>query len=294
MSSSSRTAVHSLPTFLVIGAMKAGTTSLYHYVRAHPQVFMPPIKELDFFVEEANWRRGLQWYRKQFDAARLDVVAVGEASTAYSKYPVIRGVPQRIADCLPHVRLVYVVRDPIERIRSHYEHRVAVGSESTPLAQAILENPIYLSCSRYGLQVEQYLAFIPRERLLIITSEDLRSARQQTIRRVYEFLGVDSSFRPETLDQEFYPTTGRARLSPTAWRLRSTLKRYIPASKRAKEFIDSRLPQSLSRILGRPLIEQARFRVGHQLRAQIADLLRDDVRRLRTYMPEGFEGWGID
>ena len=117
-----------LPSFLVIGAMKAGTTSLYHYLHAHPQVFMPSIKELDFFVAGGNWGRGLHWYQKQFAGAGPGAVAVGEASTMYTKYPSVDGVPERIAAHLPEVRLVYVVRDPIDRIRSHYRHRVAVGT----------------------------------------------------------------------------------------------------------------------------------------------------------------------
>ncbi|MDQ4058746.1 MAG: sulfotransferase, partial [Actinomycetota bacterium] len=75
-----------VPNFLIIGAMKAGTTSLYHYLRSHPEVFMPAVKELDFFVEDINWRRGLSWYRRQFASAPPEARAVGEASTNYSKY----------------------------------------------------------------------------------------------------------------------------------------------------------------------------------------------------------------
>src|SRR5205809_5721571 len=81
-----------LPTFLVIGAMKAGTDSLWHYLRAHPRVHMSETKELDFFVSELNWRRGLPWYRSRFSGASADAVAVGEASTSYSKHPVYAGV----------------------------------------------------------------------------------------------------------------------------------------------------------------------------------------------------------
>ena len=71
-----------LPNFLVIGAMKAGTTSLFHYLRDHPQVFLPEEKELYFFTEEDNWHRGLEWYRSRFRGAG-DAKAVGEASVGY-------------------------------------------------------------------------------------------------------------------------------------------------------------------------------------------------------------------
>jgi hypothetical protein len=86
-----------LPSFLIIGAMKAGTTSLYHYLKSHPQIHMSRIKELDFFVTELNWGRGLDWYSQQFSGIGTNVLAAGEASTNYTKYPRYKGVPERIS-----------------------------------------------------------------------------------------------------------------------------------------------------------------------------------------------------
>src|SRR3954463_6324498 len=85
-----------LPNFLIIGAMKGGTTSLYHYLRPHPEVFMPVTKELHFFVAEKNLLLGPGWYERRFRGAG-DAIAVGEASTDYTKYPLYQGVPERIA-----------------------------------------------------------------------------------------------------------------------------------------------------------------------------------------------------
>ena len=81
-----------LPNFLVIGAAKAGTTSLYHYLRAHPQIYMSERKELNFFIEKDGWEKGQEWYEKQFERAG-DAVAIGEASPNHSKYPLFPGVP---------------------------------------------------------------------------------------------------------------------------------------------------------------------------------------------------------
>jgi len=142
-----------LPDFLVIGAMKCGTTSLYHYLREHPQVFMPQLKAPEFFAEASNWHRGVDWYRRQFAGAGAEVLAIGEASNVYTKYPRYMDVPARIAGHIPDARLIYVVRDPVERIRSHYRTRVAEGTESTPFDVAVFENPIYLDYSRYAMQV---------------------------------------------------------------------------------------------------------------------------------------------
>jgi hypothetical protein len=275
--------------------MKAGTTSLYHYLRAHPEVYMPSVKELDFFVEEGNWRRGIGWYQKHFQSAPAGTVAVGEASTRYTRYPLLAGVPERIAAHLPKARLIYVVRDPIERIRSHYEHRVRAGSERAPIDQAVLSNPTYLDCSRYSMQVDQYMQQFRVEQLLIITAEDLRNSRRRTMRQVYEFLGVQSDFVPETLDQEFYRTEERATYSPAGWQLRRAIKRRLPASKRAKELVDSVLPRFLGGLLShsRNETQLPPLALSDSLRVELAERLREDVCQLKLHMPEGFDGWGL-
>jgi hypothetical protein len=284
-----------MPNFLIIGAMKAGTTSLYHYLRAHPEVSMPPVKELDFFVGRVNWRRGLDWYAKHFEGA-AGASAIGEASTAYTKYPVVEGVPERIVAHLPDVRLIYVVRDPIERIRSHYQHRVALGAERAPLRQAVLQNPMYLNCSRYALQLEQYLKHFQRDQILLLTSEDLRHNRKAALHRAYEFLGVDAGYVPDVIEREFYRTEERATFSAAVWSVRRRLKRLFPATKRAKEFMDTVAPPMLlTQILRRSNGDDGppKALVDADLRSELSGLLVDDVRKLRSYMPEEFDGWGI-
>lgn len=286
-----------LPTFIVIGAMKAGTTSLYHYLRHHDEIFMSQIKELDFFVTEGNWGRGLEWYRRQFHGAGA-CRARGEASTLYTKWPEYDGVPERIAGLLPDVRMVYVVRDPIVRLRSHYQHRVMTGAETAPPEVALLENPSYLACSKYAMQLERYLDHFPREQIHIVTSEALRNDRRAAVRGVYDFLGVDSSRIPDVIDTEYYRTATRRTYPPVVWQLRRMAKKHAPQAKRAKEFVDS----VLARRSERAAVEGDAPGTGRsaeldvispELRARLADLLRDDVAQFRTYMPEGFAGWGL-
>jgi hypothetical protein len=284
-----------LPTFLLIGAMKAGTTSLYHYLNAHPQVVTSRYKAPEFFVEESNWHRGIDWYRRQFPAVGPDILAIGEASNVYTKYPRYRGVPERIAAHLPDVRLVYAVREPVARIRSHYQTRVAEGSETAPFAEAVFADPIYLHYSRYALQMEQYLEHFPREQLLVITSEDLRTSRENTMRKVYEFIRVDPNFTSSELDRDFYRTKDRAVRSPIPLPIRKALKRRFPATRRYKELENNTLGR-VRRITGRnggrtgppePVI------IANEVRERIVAELRPDVCRLREYMGSDFDGWGI-
>ncbi|MCI0400313.1 MAG: sulfotransferase [Gammaproteobacteria bacterium] len=284
-----------LPNFLLIGAMKAGTTSLYHYLCSHPQVYMPPYKAPEFFAEGSNWRRGLDWYRRQFASAGPEAVAIGEASNVYTKYPHYPGVPQRIAAHIPEVRLIYVVRDPIDRIRSHYQTKVAEGTEQAPFEEAVFENPIYADYSRYALQIEQYLEYFSWKQLLVITAEDLRNDRQAIVRRVYQHLGVDADFVPSDLDREFYKTQERAARSPIPRWLRKGLKKYFPASKRAKE-LENNVLRMLNRL--RRGTEQnpkpsRSFTIPEAARERLVYLLEDDVRRLRRYIGPDFHAWGI-
>ena len=290
-----RKAVGRLPNFLLIGAMKAGTTSLYHYLQGHPQIYVPPYKAPEFFVAESNLHRGVDWYRKQFSGAGPNAIAVGEASNAYAKYPKFDGVPQRIADHIPDVRLIYIVRDPIARILSHYRTRFAEGTEKMPLEDAVFTNPIYLNYSRYAVQVEQYLQHLSRDQLLIITAEALRNDRRNTVRQVYEFLGVDSELFPSDIDREFYQTKDRAVRSPIPLWLRKGLKKYVPISKRFKEVENNTLRVLKQLRIGPDQGQEPTtpFTIPPALREKLVRELKSDVQRLRSFLGPDFDGWGI-
>lgn len=284
-----------LPTFLIVGAMKAGTTSLYHYLTAHPQVATPRYKAPEFFVAERTWDRGVDWYRRQFPPVGPDIVAIGEASNAYSKHPHFAGVPKRIASVLPDVRILYAVRDPIARIRSHYQTRVAEGSERAPFADAVFADPIYLDYSRYAMQLEQYLEYFPPAQILVLTAEDLRLARDTTMRGVYEFVGADPGMAPANLDREFYKTRDRATRSPVPLRVRKALKHRFPWTRRFKE-LEPDLLAAVRRLTGRGERRPTAalpFTVPDDVRARLVAELEDDVRRLRRHIGPGFDGWGI-
>lgn len=142
-----------LPTFVVIGAMKAGTVSLRHYLDEHPDVFVArggTFSEPNFFVAEDNWSRGRGWYESLFDGAG-QAAAVGECSPSYTWAHVYAGIPERMAQVIPAARLVYVVRDPIARMQSMYLHQVSAGRERRRAAVALLDDR-YLGPSRYGFQ----------------------------------------------------------------------------------------------------------------------------------------------
>lgn len=123
-----------LPDFLIIGAMTGGTISLYQYFASHPDIVPSAIKETDFFLTEDNFSKGFDWYKSQF---RKNVKLAFEASPNHSKRHIFPGVSSRITSVLPDVNLIYVLRDPVERVVSHYVHNCAHGRESRPFLDVI-------------------------------------------------------------------------------------------------------------------------------------------------------------
>jgi hypothetical protein len=279
-----------LPNFLIIGAMKGGTTSLWHYLRSHPQVFMPQRKEPHFFSDAGVWSRGLEWYEGQFSEAPQTAVAVGEASTSYSKYPERPGVPARIASVIPDIRLIYVIRQPIERMRSQYLHHVAMGREQDPVEKALLSKPTYVNNSRYAMQIACYLEHFPRDQLLILTSEELRGDRVPALRRVYQFLEIDEGWVPPTIDQEFYRTGERRKIRPTALKIRRlpgvhSIGRFVPPAWKDRSRKNGRL---VTKVLN---ADEAT--ISEELRKHLEGVLREDIGQLRQLLGPGFDAWGL-
>jgi hypothetical protein len=202
-----------LPNLLVIGAMKSGTTSLHYYLGLHPQIFMSRRKELDFFVQDRNWARGVPWYASQFPD---DAQVRGETSPRYALHPVHAGVPQRIHELIPAVKMLYLVRDPVERLISHYMHDVIEGNEARPLEQILDEEPEnhYVLASRYWLQLQEYRSCFPTDRILIIRQEDLLERRRETLQAVFRFVGVDAGFESSRITIERHRTNRKRRLTP--------------------------------------------------------------------------------
>ncbi|MDP8961819.1 MAG: sulfotransferase [Actinomycetota bacterium] len=210
-----------LADFIIIGAMKAGTSSLASYLASHPDVFVTNPKEPDFFIAGANWERGLHWYAQLFTQAKEGAL-LGEASTSYTKHPICTGAPARIRATVPDARLIYLLRDPIDRVVSHYRHELLRGRETRPLITALDQDERYLAPSRYGAQLERYLDHFDSSQLLVLYSEDLLDRREETVRKALIHIGADPDRAHHDFDWTAHTTAqARAPLPPLA-RLQST------------------------------------------------------------------------
>ena len=241
-------------------------------------------KEPNFFSLE--WPRGLDWYESLFEGAE-GFRAIGEASVNYSEFPDIPGVPERIAKVLPDVRLIYLVRHPIERMRSQYQWRVWRGFEHDPsMERVLLNDPTYVDTSRYAMQVERYLEHFAHDQLLILISEELKRDRAAVLRRTYRFLGVDAEWLPPNVDDEWSRTEGR--------RIPRRLDRYL-RSIPGYETVASVAPISLKRVKYRATTRpiEAHPELPEELQRELSRRLEDDVRRLRGYAGTAVDQWRI-
>ena len=197
-----------LPNLIIIGGLKCGTTSIHHYLGLHPEIQMSKPKELNFFVEELNLDLGIDWYASRFDG-RFKVR--GESSPHYTNLPRFDGTAERIhAQLGPDVRLIYMVRDPIKRILSHWVHATGAGYETGDLV-AVLSEPdtSYMNRSKYWMQLQPYLERFDRERIAVITQEELQTEREETMRRAFRFAGVDEGFTSEQFDREWEKSSAK-------------------------------------------------------------------------------------
>ena len=184
-----------LPTFITIGAMKSGTSSLRRYLGAHPDVFTSRRKEPNFFNRHEPRGRPLEDYQELF-AGGEEAAARGESSVNYTKRHMWPRAAERIARTLPDVRLVVVLRDPIDRIRSHYRHSVAAGRATRPIDEDLERTDNYVLTSCYAWQLEAYLEHVDRARLHLVTAERLRAEPDTVVAEICEHVGVDPSAAP--------------------------------------------------------------------------------------------------
>lgn len=276
-----------LPNLIIIGAGRSGTTSLHGYLGLHPQIAMSAVKELDFFIEKGAWHRGISWYEAQFPASRVR----GEASPRYTQHPLHRGVPERMSRVVPNAKLVYVVRDPVERALSAYRWaRHVMRDEQRTLEEAIRETDtcLYLVGSRYATQLQRYLACFPQEQILVLDHDNLRRRRAETLARVFRFASVDDTFTTPAFEEELNrsdaPAWNRpARLSVKV--LDAVLGRHRSLRLRA------RTPAAVSRRLRTRLAPTGE--VTPQLRATLAEALREEADRLRGLTGDAFESWSV-
>jgi hypothetical protein len=250
-----------LPNFLIIGAAKAGTTSLYSYLAQHPSVFMCPLKEPNFFsyegkeVETAGplddeYITDLGTYTRLFEGV-TDEVSVGEASVAYLHR---RDAPAQIRRHIPDVKLIAVLRDPVDRAYSSFLHLRREGKEPLRDFHEAIDaeefrmranwNPLfyYTSVGLYGTQLGRYLQHFSREQVRVYLYEDFSANPLGIMRDIFGYLGVDERVTPDVSTKYNVSVLPRSRRlheflrSPPGW-VRSVARVLLPATARRQTYL---------------------------------------------------------
>ena len=304
-----------MPNFFVIGAQKAGTTSLYHYLAQHPQVYMSPVKEPCFFnhkidpdgkvIEERFGNSGqrrsrfsdIEDYRALFRGAK-DEMAIGEASPPYIYAP---GTAERIQRYVPEAKVIAILRNPADRAYSAFLHAVHIGKEPrTDFAQALLEeeNRIrenwhytfhYRSRGFYYAQLRRYYEVFGREKIEIWLYEDLQKDPAGVAQSIFRFLGVDDAFIPDTSSKHNTSGVPKSTIARATIRTMDTiasafLETFTSASK-VYPLLSKMRHGVQSRIVAKPPA------LDPKTRAELIGGYREDILKLQELIGRDLSTW---
>lgn len=285
-----------LPTFFIIGAPKAGTTSLHLYLGSHPEIQMSANKEPRFFAGPENgipYAPGRIDDRAEYESLFDSSFAVrGEASTDYAIHPRRIGAPERIDELVPEAKFIYMVRDPIARTISHYRMRVAVLGERRSLEEALSDfgdvSSPYIWPSLYASQLERYLALFPQERILVVDQADLLADRRSILREMFRFLEVDQHVDDAQFDLVLSRTRDW-RVFPPAY-LQAVNRFVIPYTRWIPQDARRSFRRFVERIVWPPVDTPA---LEGELRERLTDRYAGEVERLRAITGKAFSSWSL-
>jgi len=229
-----------LPDLIIIGAMKCATSTLHEQLARRRAFFMSEPKEPNFFNDEALYQGHMDWYAGLFSAAATGQIC-GESSTHYTKLPTYQNTARRIRQTVPHAKLVYVMRHPIDRLVSHFIHAWTEGESPRDISDAVIENEEYVAYSCYARQLEPFLQEFDKAQILPVFFEHLVSHQLTELERIARFAG-DTSDEPFQWHEEVQQTnvsSDRMRKSAIRDKVLSNplgrrIKDAIPESVRSK------------------------------------------------------------
>ena len=202
------------PNFLVVGAQKAGTTSLHNYLYDHPDIYLPSQKETKFFVRNKLYNRGMSFYQREFFSTWCGQHAIGEVDPDYMY---IQIALDRIVKQIKKTKLIFIFRNPVERAFSHYLMTYRRGREPLAFKDAIAHEHdrinqncemnmdfSYVSRGFYAKQLERFTKHYDSSQMLFILSEDLRYKSTEVLKQCFEFLNVDANWQPDNINKQFH------------------------------------------------------------------------------------------
>lgn len=273
--------------FIILGAAKCGTTSLSSILSSHPNVCFCKNKEPHFFSKSLNWKSNLDQYSVLFKPEKNQIC--GEASTSYTMYPEFNlDTCHYLYEYNPNLKLIYIIRDPCERIISQYMHCYLRGLTSSTIEQAVISDPIYINRTRYFTQINPYINLFGLRNILLLTLEEFVSDTELTLEKISRFLGLDATkygFNNIHSNKSLDGQKNDARLD-------GFIKRYM-----YPELLKKIIPEDIKRDLYRGLQEkfarklEKKPQMNQDLKEMVANLLMLDVRKIEELMGRKLVEW---
>jgi hypothetical protein len=297
--------VMTMPNFLIIGPAKSATTSLYHYLGQHPEIYISPVKEPRFFAYEGERPAfagpgddfvakssiiDIDSYRALFDGVKGEV-AIGEASPNYLYVP---KAPERIRQHIPDAKLIAILRNPVERAYSNFMHNIRDGVEPiADFAQALREEPIrirnnwaprwhYRNQGFYSAQLIRYFERFERNQVKILLYDEFGANTRGIMRELFCFLGVDENFAPNVSTR--YNMSG----IPQNHMVNNILKQQQRLQRFSKRFIPEKLRRIALNIRNNNLVKPT---LSAEIRAGLMDDYKEDIRQLEQLIERDLSGW---
>ncbi|MEM7271203.1 MAG: sulfotransferase domain-containing protein [Pseudomonadota bacterium] len=264
----------SLPDFLIIGAMKCGTSTLQAQLKAQSGVFMTDPKEPNFFSDDDVYAKGLDWYRGLYGDAPEGALK-GEASTHYTKLPTYPDCVSRMRKDLDRPKLVYLVRNPVERLISHYLHLWSMREAPDDFETALSSDPTLVAYSQYSMQIEPFVNWVGSQNIFLTSLERLKSRRSGELADIGEFLGIDTAWVDAS--ERMNASADRARAIP--------LQGLILDNPVAAGLRRALVPKSLRTAIRNRLIRQEP-ELATETRSRLQALFAPDFAKLQKMFPD--------
>lgn len=294
-----------LPNFLIIGSAKSGTTSLYSWLAQHPQIYFPKVKEPSFFSGEGEafphpkgpwwYPKDLEGYQNLFDAVTTEK-AIGEASPLYLYSET---APPHIKAVIPDVKMIAVLRNPVDRASSAYRFWHSKGSDTSESFEAALaqekehkysRRPVYLNYKDFGFyskQLRNYLTYFQKDQFCIILFEDLKNDPSATLKKIFAFLEVDQDFVP---NREIKNPTK----APRNKLVHSFLTKHHPLKEIIKPFFSEKRRKKISKRLRNMNLKvetSSKEGVSLETRQALINEYRDDILDLQSLIERDLSHW---
>ncbi|QDS96078.1 hypothetical protein FF011L_48820 [Roseimaritima multifibrata] len=274
-----------LPNLLIIGAMKAATTSLYQLLETHEEIWFPSEKEPHYFTsKEYGQNSAFNKYKMLFDDAPIQVKYIGEASTGYSKMPALGPTASRIANDLGNPKIIYSLRDPISRIISNFRHSKLCGAymPTLPFSKALDEDPILLQASCYARQIMEYENIFGPDAMFLITTDKIQTDISSVLAGLGAYLDIDLN---EAKLQKINQKNSHEQLAKSLWIERVFSRDIAGYARRA-------IPQGLkSTLKSLAPVHRVEFAITPNDIERCMAILGPDLQQLLDIAGEEIRGW---